>query len=97
MIKNRKLITLMAFLICLTLFAGCNGRLSTEELTIEVKKSVEETYAQNELGIEITSLILTHKGANEYKGVLNTSEPGGDFVYTIEVIYDGENMTWEVK
>jgi hypothetical protein len=96
MMKNRKLIPLMSFSICLALFAGCSGRVSTEELTVEVKKSMEEYFAQNEVEVEITSLILTHKSENEYKGVLSTVEPEGNFDYTVEIIYDGENMTWEI-
>ena len=96
MIKNRKLIPLMAFFICLALFSGCSGRLSTEELSVEVKKSMEEYFAQNEMEVEITSLVVTHKSENEYKGIVSTVEPEGNFDYAVEIIYDGENMTWEI-
>ena len=84
-------IALFAFLI-----SGC-GRLSVDELAIEVKKSINETnLANGNEGIEIKNLVITHKSDNEYKGILTTSEPNGDFIYTLEIIYDGTNMTWEV-
>ena len=54
---------------------------------------MEEYFAQNEMEVEITSLIVTHKSENEYKGIVNTVEPEGNFDYTVEIIYDGENMT----
>lgn len=37
-----------------------------------------------------------HKGGNEYSGILETNEEGEKFKYTVKVIYDGENMQWEI-
>ena len=73
--------------------AACS--LSTEDLVVEVKKSMEEKL--NPEGININSLILTKKGGNVYSGVLETTEPNGNFTYSVEVIYDGNNMTWKVE
>jgi hypothetical protein len=71
--------------------------LSTNELAEEVKISMQETW-ENEgvTGIEIESLILTHKGGNEYSGILETEEEGIRFTYSVEVIYDGDNFKWEI-
>lgn len=51
-----------------TLLAACS--FSTEDLAEEVKSDMEERFEGER--IEIESLILTHKGGNEYKGVLET-------------------------
>jgi len=84
-----------SILISLTLalsLASCS--LSTEALTEEVIKSMKEK--MDPIGISIQSLILTKKGGNVYSGILETIEDAGAFTYTVEVIYDGTNMTWEV-
>jgi hypothetical protein len=36
------------------------------------------------------------KEGNEYSGILETIEDGESFKYTVQVIYDGDNMTWEI-
>lgn len=71
--------------------------LSTNELAEEVKTSMQETWKKEGVtGIKIESFLLTHKGGNEYSGILETNEEGEKFKYTVEVIYDGENMQWEI-
>ena len=90
-------INLLVFIVCLSLFNGCSGRLSTEDLAEQVQINMEETYEKNGLDINITSFLLTHKGENEYVGVMTTSEEYGEFTYTVEVTYDGEAFMWEVK
>jgi hypothetical protein len=83
---------LVSILLALSL-AACS--LSTEDLVTEVKKSMEEKFKGK--GITIKSLMLTKKGGNIYSGLLETKEPNGEFTYTVEVIYDGNNMQWEVE
>jgi hypothetical protein len=39
---------------------------------------------------------LTKKSGNEYNGIFETTEPNGAFTYSVEVIYDGNNMTWKI-
>ena len=82
------------FLFTSMLFTSCG--LSTDELAKEVEKSMSENEQFISNSIKIKSLILTKKSGNEYNGILNTSEPNGEFTYTVEVIYDGNNMTWEI-
>lgn len=91
--KNfKKLIAI--FLIALTV-VSC--RLSTNELTEEVQKSILEKFkSQGGTGIKIKSFMLVEKGNNEYSGVLETTETNGEFTYTVKVIYDGETFTWEI-
>lgn len=78
------------------LLGGC--ALSTAELSEEVQASMRETFKQNgNIGITIKSLVLTNKGGNEYTGVLVTNEPiVGEVSYSVDVVYDGENMTWKI-
>jgi hypothetical protein len=59
-------------------------------------KNMKESEQFKNNSIKIKSLILTKKSGNEYNGVLETSEPNGEFKYTVEVIYDGNNMTWKI-
>jgi len=88
----KKLKTLLTAILVTIAVASCS--LSTEDLKTEVQKSMEEKFKPE--GINIKSLILTKKGGNVYSGVLETKEPNGEFTYTVEVVYDGENMTWKV-
>ena len=82
---------LMALVV--TAFAfGCS--LSTEDLAVQVQADMEKTLSDS--GIKVKSFILTKKGGNEYKGILETIEPLGEFTYSVEVIYDGKMFTWEV-
>ncbi len=86
-----KLLTVLFFIFSLS---SCEDRLSNSELSEEVKRSMVEN------GISgIKSFYLTREGkeSNKYKGILKTTEPNGDFTYTVDVIYDGEAFTWEVK
>jgi uncharacterized protein YcfL len=80
----------------LILLTGCGSRLSTNDLATEVQKSVEEALVGKEIKIE--SLVLTRisEDSNMYKGILETDEPNGKFVYAVDVSYDGENFTWEL-
>lgn len=75
------------------ILASC--RLSTDQLAKEVEKSMNETEQFQKNSIKIKSLILTRKSGNDYTGVLQTSEPNGEFTYTVEVVYDGNNFTWK--
>jgi uncharacterized protein YcfL len=85
---------MIIFALVAMLVTSC--RLSTDELANEVEKSMSENEQFISNSIKIKSLILTKKSGNEYNGILNTSEPNGEFTYTVEVIYDGNNMTWEI-
>ena len=79
------------------LLTGCNSRLNTNDLATEVQKSIEQTFEGKE--IKIKSLVLTRNSedSNMYKGILETDEPNGKFTYVLDVSYDGENFTWEIK
>lgn len=73
-------------------FTSCD--LSTNDLTKKVKSNMEEKFEGQ--GIKIKSLVVTKKQGNEYSGVLETSEPNGDFTYSVEIISDGNSFTWKV-
>ena len=87
--KKLLYITLLLFI-----FQGCS--LGINQLTSEVQQDIQNTYNQEQLGITVTSLVLTHEEGNYYAGVLETSEPDGEYVYNVEVIYDGNSFIWEV-
>ena len=63
----KKLILLLLFI---PLVFSCEQRLSTEELTEQVKQSMIENFAENDdvANITLVDLKLVHKGGNEYKG-----------------------------
>jgi hypothetical protein len=95
--KNRtmKIFLVNMFLGILFIISSCS--LSTDELAEEVKMSMEETWEKEGItGMKIESFMLTHKGGNEYSGILETIEDGESFKYTVQVIYDGDNMNWEI-
>jgi hypothetical protein len=93
---SRALATIFALLI---LTACGDQRMNTDELANEVKKSMASSSEFKGSGISVKSLILTRldSESNIYKGVLTTAEPNGEFTYTVDVTYDGNNMTWEIS
>ena len=62
-------------LILLLTFYACETRMSTEELTNEIKQNMIEHFAENDADIELVSFGLVHKGGNEYKGVIDLIIP----------------------
>ena len=93
----KKLVLLKRYLSILFLVFLFSCKLSTDELADEVKISMNETWKEAGItGIKIESFMLTHKGGNEYSGILETDEDGESFTYSVDVIYDGENMQWEI-
>jgi hypothetical protein len=91
----KKIIKFFVAIIFASIFFTSCG-LSTNDLAKEVEKSMKESEQFKTNSITIKSLILTKKSGNEYNGVLETSEPNGAFTYAVEVIYDGNNMTWKI-
>ena len=53
------------------LMMACEQRMSTGELTEQVKQSMIETFAEKDdvADIKLVDLKLVHKGGNEYKGI----------------------------
>ena len=64
----KKLILLLLFI---PLVFSCEQRMSTEELTQEIKQNMIEYFAENDdvANIKLVDLKLVHKGGNEYKGM----------------------------
>ena len=64
----KKLILLLLFI---PLVLSCEQRMSTGELTEQVKQSMIETFAEKDdvADIKLVDLNLVHKGGNEYTGV----------------------------
>jgi hypothetical protein len=58
-------------LLLLLTFYACETRMSTEELTQEIKQNMIEYFAENDdvADIKLVDLKLVHKGGNEYKGI----------------------------
>jgi len=95
--KIQKIILMLVMASVASVFlSAC--RKSTSELTKTVQESMVQKFNEKGVGsIAIRSLILTEKGGNEYSGVLETSEPNGNFTYSVIVDYDGENLTWKIQ
>ena len=70
-------------LLLLLVFCSCEMRMSTEELTQEIKQSMIEHFVKNDdvAEIKLVDLTLVHKGGNEYKGVADViiENPAADF------------------
>lgn len=91
-------LTLLLLVSCSQITETFAKTLSTEELTTEVKKSIRETLDKKHLeNQKIKNLTLVHLSGNEYSGVLETTYWGIDHTNSVEVIYDGENLKWEIK
>ena len=58
-------------LILLLTFYACETRMSTDELTKEIKQNMIEHFAENDdvADIKLVDLKLVHKRGNEYKGI----------------------------
>ena len=84
--------------VALFVLTACDTRLSNEELVSQVIVSMEESATFVDADISVDSLIITRDsdGSNTYTGVLQTSEPGGSFTYSVVVTYDGEYFIWEI-
>ncbi|MDC3063695.1 hypothetical protein OA253_03680 [Alphaproteobacteria bacterium] len=94
MIKSLSIILFIFFL------SSCEDRLSTSELTEQVKEHMMGDGGNyKEKNIKIDTFLLTRESndSNKYKGIMKTTEPNGNFTYTVDVTYDGETFTWEVK
>ena len=117
--KSWLLFYVAAALMLGVLMMACEQRMSTEELTEQVKQSMIENFAENDdvANIKLVDLKLVHKGNNEYTGVadviienpvadlLNDAfgdddyklEKNIEYSYNVDVVYDGENFTWEIQ
>ena len=88
-----KRIFVIVSLAALLLVAACGP--STEELASEVQSNIEQHFEGQ--GIEVKSFELTHRGGNDYHGILETEEPHGEFTYPVDVVYDGNTFSWEIR
>lgn len=91
---NKTLTRSLLLIFAAVLFTACS--LSTEQLADEVKKDMSNSAEFKERGITVKEFTLVHKSGNEYNGLLKTTEPNGEFTYTVDVVYDGESFTWKV-
>lgn len=96
----KKVVLFLSLIICLY---SCGK--STEQLTKEVRQSMEAEYLKNEdYTIKIKEFTLIKKNKTEYSGLLETeeslkSDPSEtvSHKYNVEVLYDGNTFKWEVK
>jgi hypothetical protein len=86
---------LVALLLASSLMlTGC--RRSTEDLAKEVKASIEETWGEQDLDINIQEFTLVKKSDTEYKGILKVSANGETESLVVNVTVDGDSFMWEV-
>jgi len=91
--KISKIILVIALFV-VTIFTACT--LSNDDLAKQVIANMEQNELFISKSITVNSLVLVNKGGNEYSGVLETSEPNGNFTYSVVVVYDGDSFTWEI-
>jgi hypothetical protein len=93
---KKKIIGIVVFLaFCSLLVAGCG--LSTEDLTKQVKASIEETYKEKGFNIKIEDFTLVKKSKKEYRGILKISGYGEKQTVAVNVTVDGKNLIWEIE
>jgi hypothetical protein len=101
---NTKRVTSRIYLFLVGLFiavalslASCDLRMSADELATEVQQSMVETWKEQGFTPKVTKgLRLTHKGGNEYVGLITLSVDGESEQFSVNVTYDGNNVQWEV-
>lgn len=71
-------------------------RKEIDGLTEDVISSMRETF-DSKIQIKNLTLVRESDTSNKYTGLLETSEPNGDFKYNVIVNYDGVNILWETE
>lgn len=91
----KKKLTLIAFAViaCITM-SSC--KVSTEQLTKEVKQHMIEEYQKDGSNIEVKDLTLIHKSGNDYSGIAVLESDGEELKCDVEVVYDGDSFQWKV-
>ncbi len=93
----------LILLLFIPLVFACS--LSNAELEEWVVESMTETFKETS-GLEdaeILEFTLVHKGGNEYVGLLTINQRNiftddmMEMKYEVEVIYDGENVKWQIQ
>ena len=77
--------------------SNCDSRLNNQQLTDQIVVSMEETFAAQKVSVDSLIITRTSSESNVYTGVLQTSEPNGNFTYSVAITYDGENFTWQTS
>ena len=72
-------------------------RKEIDQLTEDVISSMRETFNDPRIKIKGLTLVRESDTSNKYTGLLETSEPNGDFKYNVIVNYDGKNILWETE
>ena len=89
---------LLIFLLSALITACSDARLNQNELADQVKQSMlsNQQFIDNDITVKSFMLTRNAPDSNIYTGILETSEPAGDFTYKVTVTYDGTNFTWEI-
>lgn len=91
--KVINLLVITTLLFCVS----CSLRMSSQELSEEVKKGINEYFATQEFDLKATSLSLIQEAGNNYSGIVTIVDDSGDSEqFDVKVVYDGENVKWEI-
>lgn len=92
----KKIIKTIALSLAICLLGSCFGP-STQELANEVEKGIQNWLVENETDLTVRSFTLMHVEGNKYSGIVTIADDEGDADdFKVEVIYDGENVSWEI-
>jgi len=74
---------------------------SCEKSATEVESEVRALWLQNlqkeqVTGVSVLEVSLVQKSDSLYSGILKTKEPEGTFIYNLEVIDAGDQLSYEV-
>jgi hypothetical protein len=75
--------------------------LEKAELAKQIRESIEETFKEEEVDVEIKEFSLVKKSKTEYKGILTVVYMDETETYTVVlivvVIVDSDSFMWEIK
>lgn len=92
----KKIIKTITLSLAICLLGSCFGP-STQELANEVEKAIQQWLIENETELTVSSFTLMHVEGNKYSGIVTIADEEGDSDdFKVEVIYDGENLSWEI-
>lgn len=89
----------MATILLICSLTACSP--SIEDITQTVRSSMEQEFKANlqyhSFGLRINDLTVTHVRDNEYRGILKVTEQGLPKTYSVDIIYDGKTVQWQIR
>jgi hypothetical protein len=87
-----------ACLACIVFSFLGGSALTKEQLEIEVRKNIQETFLKSAdtKDTQIENFNLVHESGNNYKGMLTAKTDGKTETAEVDVTYDGRTFMWKI-